>query len=613
MKERLGVNLRLIVGITLVLICLVLPLILDAERHEYLLSVINRIMVLSIVAISLDVILGYGGILSLGQAGLFGIGAYAVSILAFNNYLNGWVQLGLAVVASFVVAFVFGLIALRTKGIYFLMISLALGQLLYYIGVGIEQLGGDDGFTIARSQFSENLSFDDPLLLYYVSCFCFAAVLFFCWRLVSSRFGMVIRGIKDNERRMLALGFNTFRYKVLAFAMAGAASGLAGALFVNLKAFMSPVYLQWIRSGEMAVMVLLGGVGTLVGPILGVAAATGLEAFMPQLLESFNIPGQNWHLVYGALLIIVVLGWRGGLLGLFGAHASQGSSVFTLRRGQARITSDDKARVNAAPIPDSPASVSSATQSPFLLVDSLCKSYKGIKATRDVTFAVETGELHAVIGPNGAGKTTLLAQIAGELPSDSGRILFNGKDISKLPVERRARLGIARTYQITSVFSDFTALQNVAIALQASQAGSTGMWANANRDPALQEPAFQILDRIGLAHRAHVVCGELAHGEQRRLELGMAIASEPRLLLLDEPMAGIGGSESEALVALIGELKKQYTIIMVEHDMDAIFQLADKITVLDHGEVIATDSPARIRSNEQVIKAYLGMESEASC
>src|SRR5690606_17806819 len=198
-----------------------------------------------IAAISLDVILGYGGILSLGQAGLFGIGAYAVSILAFNDYLNGWAQFALAIGASFVVAWIFGLIALRTTGIYFLMTSLALGQLLYFTGVGLEQLGGDDGFTIERSQFAPGISFDDPWLLYYASFACFVAVLVFSWRLVSSRFGMALRGIKSNERRMLSLGYSTFRYKLLAFAMAGAASGLAGALFVNLKAFMSPVYLQW--------------------------------------------------------------------------------------------------------------------------------------------------------------------------------------------------------------------------------------------------------------------------------------------------------------------------------------------------------------------------------
>jgi branched-chain amino acid transport system ATP-binding protein len=246
---------------------------------------------------------------------------------------------------------------------------------------------------------------------------------------------------------------------------------------------------------------------------------------------------------------------------------------------------------------------------PLLEVRDLCKSFGALRASDAIRFDVRPGETHAVIGPNGAGKTTFISQLAGNLRPDSGRITFAGEDITALPAPRRARKGLARSFQITSVFPEFTALENVALAVQAQAGHSFRFWRDARRDSALTGPAHKVLEQVGLQERADVLAGNLAHGEHRQLEVAMALATGPRLLLLDEPMAGMGIEESQRMIALLSSLKRRQTIILVEHDMDAVFRLADRISVLVYGRVIATGAPDEIRSSPEVRAAYLGEDA----
>ncbi len=245
----------------------------------------------------------------------------------------------------------------------------------------------------------------------------------------------------------------------------------------------------------------------------------------------------------------------------------------------------------------------------MLEVGGLTKSFGALRACDGIDLEVKEGETHAVIGPNGAGKTTFISQLAGNLQPDTGRIVFAGEDITALPAPRRARKGLARSFQITSVYPEFTALQNVALAIQAHAGPSFRFWRDARRDPALTEPAREVLAQVGLAQRSGVPAGNLAHGEQRQLEVAMALATRPRLLLLDEPMAGMGTDESQRMIALLASLKRKQTIILVEHDMDAVFRLADRISVLDYGRVIATGTPEEVRVNPEVRAAYLGEDA----
>ncbi len=248
---------------------------------------------------------------------------------------------------------------------------------------------------------------------------------------------------------------------------------------------------------------------------------------------------------------------------------------------------------------------------PLLQVENLAKRFGGIVATDDLTLEVAAGELHAVIGPNGAGKTTLIAQLSGQLTPDSGRVYFAGNDITALPMYRRNGLGLARSFQITSLFLDLSVLDNVALAVQAHAGHSFRFWRNARGEPELREPARAALARVGLSDRADLPASLLSHGEHRQLELAMALAGSPRMLLLDEPMAGLGPEESARMVGTLRALKRELTILLVEHDMEAVFALADRITVLVYGRVIASGAPEDIHGNADVRDAYLG-EAEAS-
>ncbi|MVT71268.1 ATP-binding cassette domain-containing protein [Bradyrhizobium pachyrhizi] len=243
---------------------------------------------------------------------------------------------------------------------------------------------------------------------------------------------------------------------------------------------------------------------------------------------------------------------------------------------------------------------------PLLRVDNLVRRFGGITATDNLSMEVVPGELHAIIGPNGAGKTTLISQLTGQVMPNSGTIRFAGRDVTNLPSYKRSRLGLARSFQITSLLKDFSAIDNVALAAQAHDGHSFRFWGNARKERHLRESARAALERVGLGRRADIVVSQLSHGEQRELELAVALATRPQLLLLDEPMAGLGVTESARMVALLKELRKEVTIVLVEHDMEAVFALADRITVLVYGRVIACDVPDAIRKHEEVKRAYLG-------
>lgn len=286
--------------------CLLLVMPVFAE--PFYLTLLGRIMIFSIAALSLDLILGFGGMISLGHAAYLGIGAYAVGILSFYGINNAWLQLPIAIFGSAIVALIIGLICLRTSGIYFIMITLAMTQLLYFLGISLETYGGDDGLPIDRSIFFEGFDLGEEINLYYLILGFLAVTSYFSWRMINSRFGSVIRGIHANETRMQAIGFSTFRYKLLAFMIAGAMCGLSGFLLANLTEFVTPEFMHWFRSGEIMIMVLVGGMGTLFGPIFGAAAYLLFE----EVIAGFT---EHWMVIFGPLLVLLVLFAKKGLWG----------------------------------------------------------------------------------------------------------------------------------------------------------------------------------------------------------------------------------------------------------------------------------------------------------
>jgi len=247
---------------------------------------------------------------------------------------------------------------------------------------------------------------------------------------------------------------------------------------------------------------------------------------------------------------------------------------------------------------------------PVLHLEALRKRFGGLVVTDGVTLDIAAGELHAIIGPNGAGKTTLINQVSGLLEPTGGQIFFNGLDVTALPANKRAELGLARSFQVTSVLPNFSALENVALAVQARTGSSYRFAGRADREPALNDPALEALSEVGLAGRANVIAGQLSHGEKRALELAIALAMQPKLLLLDEPMAGTGREETERLIGVLQRLKGRFAILLVEHDMTAVFALADRISVLTYGRILASGAPSQVRADPAVVAAYLGDELE---
>lgn len=291
-------------------VLVLVPPIAAVLDEPYYLTLFARVMIFAIAAVSLDLILGYGGMVSFGHAVYLGIGGYAVAILSFYGIDNGFLQFAVAVAASASIALVIGAICLRTTGVYFIMITLAFTQMIFFLGISIEEYGGDDGLNTNRSEFIAALDLNDDTVLYYF----ILAVMIFCVyvtrRIVRSRFGMVVQGARSNEQRMQAIGFPTFRYKLTAFVIAGTMCGVAGALLANLTEFVTPEYMTWFRSGEIMVMVLMGGMGTLFGPLFGAAAFLLLEEVLSSLTE-------NWMIIFGPLLVILVLFARRGIYGMF--------------------------------------------------------------------------------------------------------------------------------------------------------------------------------------------------------------------------------------------------------------------------------------------------------
>jgi len=305
-------NLRTVVGLLLLLALVLLPVYVELTGSRFLLTLFTRIVILALAAVSLNLILGYGGMMSFGHAAYLGIGGYAVGMLAFEGITTGFVQWPVALLVSAFFAFVIGALSLRTRGVYFIMITLAFAQMAYYIVAGLARYGGDDGLTIQkRSQFIAPINLSNKVQFYYICLVLLCAAIYLVWRIVNSRFGMAIQGARSNDTRMRAIGFPTYRYKLVCFVIAGTLCGLAGALLANHTDFVSPAMMYWTRSGDLIIMVVLGGMGSTFGPLFGAVALLVLEEVLSGITE-------YWQIILGPLLLLVVLFARGGIEGLLG-------------------------------------------------------------------------------------------------------------------------------------------------------------------------------------------------------------------------------------------------------------------------------------------------------
>jgi len=331
-----SLNPRNVLVAALLAILALVPVYCAFTGNYFLMSLFTRIVILAMAAVSLNLIMGFGGMVSFGHAAYLGIGGYVVGILAKEGLHSGLLQWPLAVLACGLFALGVGALSLRTRGVYFIMITLAFAQMIYYVAIGLDRYGGDDGLTIhKRSQFGDVVNLSNKTLFYYLCLALLLAAVYLVWRLVNSRFGLVIQGARSNERRMRAIGFPTFRYKLVCFTIAGMLCGLSGALLANHTDFISPAIMHWTRSGDLIVMAVLGGMGTVFGPVIGAVALLVLEEALPYVIEFIgrifttgDITGarEYWQLILGPMLLLIVLFARGGIDGLL-------TSMTSMRRG----------------------------------------------------------------------------------------------------------------------------------------------------------------------------------------------------------------------------------------------------------------------------------------
>jgi branched-chain amino acid transport system permease protein len=555
-------------------------------------KLVTRIVILATFVLSLDLLIGVTGLVSFGHAAFFGCGAYAVYFVSpESEAANALVALGAGLLAGGMVAFIVGAFATLTRGFYFIMVTLAAGQMLFALFHDTDIAKGSDGAYInvkpELTAFGLGLlDFSDRRQFYYVCLAVLVGAYFLLFALVRSPFGRVLQGIRANEVRMSSLGYNAYRYKLAAFTLAGMLAGLAGALFASIDGFVTPDLLNWHQSGLAIMMVVLGGAGTLFGPILGAFAYASLE----ELLKTASVVGpfvaDHWRLGTGATLIVAVLMSPDGLAGL----------LMWKRPRQ------DRAPVRPVEVVSQQRPMRVAK---VLSTKGLSKNFNGVVGVSDVSVRFEANMVHAIIGPNGAGKTTFTNLLSGALPATAGHVQIDDLDVTGWPAHRIARAGLGRSYQRTNIFPRFTVRENCALAAQVFK---DALWRLRDRRYRAQENAAidRALSVAGLAGRGDLIAGRMSNGEQRQLEIAMLIASGADLLILDEPLAGMGPEETQRVVRLLRDLVRDHTVIVIEHDMDAVFAAADTLTVLVQGKLFARGRPDEIRSNEAVLEAYLG-------
>jgi len=599
-------------------ICVALA-ILPALLPEYLRDVMTKALIYGIFAMSLDLLLGYTGLFSLGHAVFLGVGAYTAGMLIVRwNEPSLWIGLGAAAAVGTVVAAAFGVLALRVRGVYFLLVTFALGQLgvaaarnwefLSPIGSGTQGIIGIGLPSISLSS-SPVL---DPSQLYFVVAVAAVLSLIAFRHLLATPLGYAAQGVREGEPRMRAFGFNTWTVRYRIYIIGGVFAALAGVFLSYSDGIAVPDTFGVDVSTLVLLMVLIGGAGTLYGPLMGAVLLVFGEYYV-----STEAP-ERWPLILGALFVITTMFARQGII----VRATQlwiGRRVFRSSRGGVLAQPfSDADRQPAEHVGESPGEAAPAPAAPngvvwdgggrdVLAVEGVSKTFGGVTALRDVTLNVASGERLAIIGTNGAGKSTLFKIIAGDLPPTDGRVSLFGRDITALPAHRRAQLGIGRSFQVTSLLARATVWMNAWLAVQGGQEWRIHGFRRADRQAEAAARVEALLKEWGLWELRDVVAAELAYGEQRRLEVVAALASEPRLLLMDEPTAGQTMEESQALARHLRRLPRSVTIVVIAHDMDLVFSIADRVVVMHEGRVVAVGAGDEIRDNPEVQESYMGM------
>ncbi len=571
----------------------------------------TRILIWGIFGLGFDLLFGRTGLLSFGQAAFYGTGGFVTAYLLTSGSLaNVWLAMVVGIAAASAFSVVVGLLALRRIGIYFAMITLAFGELSYFLENSplSNWTGGENGLPgvpaptidLAGLHYSFAGSWPSYQLVagFYFIGFVFARCV------VLSPVGAVLTAIQQNPERAAALGHDIGAYKLAVFVLAAAFAGCGGALLGIFQSYMPPDAFALDTSGQLVIQTVIGGAGTLIGPTVGAAIWLSLR----DVLQQVPAIGDLWKFILGFVFVVLVTFLPNGIVGAIMRWLLQ---LWPRKPAAAGATSafGDAAACERLLAPLRGSAALGAKAPDFALeARDIRKAYGGIRAVDGVSLALREGACHAIIGPNGAGKSTFLRLLKREESVDSGEILLHGADITTADVTAAYQYGLAKSYQINQLFPQLTVRQNLRIGAFGRQRGRwrLDVFRSAEGFAKVEAVVSALLEELDLTACADLVVNTLPYGEKRRLELGLALASQPSVLLLDEPLAGLSPSEREGVKHLIRKLGKGRTIVLVEHDMDAVFELAERITVLHEGRVLAEGTPKDITGDPLVRQAYLG-------
>jgi len=584
-------------------------------------TTVNRILVWGVFGIGFDILFGFTGLLSFGQSAFFGIGGMvAAYLLTIVNFPYVMAALVIGMIAAGIVGYLVGLIALRRTGIYFAMITVAIAEVFFFVEFNplSAYTGGENGLpgvpTPNLYLGFTTMHFDSDSLLYVFLAFWYFVGLVIALRIVRSPVGAVLRAIRDNPVRAAAVGHNIHGYKLTAFVVAAAYAGFAGGLLGVMQGFMPPDAFMFDTSGQLVMQTAIGGAGTLFGPLVGATVWLYLSDFLQTTLHL----GATWKLVLGVIFVLLVCFLRRGLIGgiedLYGLASSSRKKAEPVKDpSMVCITAEDEqkdAATRQPAIAAMPARHRETDRKTGLILQAkgLTKHYGGLAANTDIDFALSHGELRGIIGPNGAGKTTFFKMLTCEVPPTSGQIIFEGRNIAGMTVTDVCQLGLTKSYQINQLFNRLTVRQNLTVAALAALRGKfrLDLFKSLRRVPGLDEQVEHTVKLVDLVERADTPVSDLAYGEKRRLEIGLALATSPGLLLLDEPLAGMSPRERVETVRLLKSIARGRTMMIIDHDMDSLFELVERVTVLQEGRVLVEGTPDEIKGNSKVQEAYLG-------